>query len=89
MIANIFSYRFICWNVVLYTMLVFVIVIIPFYIGYFVLSNIRFGKYHIYPRNLSTYRYYIFCWFTSQERSCQNFVPDSLGYLSIPILESW
>nr|CAH0112470.1 unnamed protein product [Daphnia galeata] len=38
------SYRFICWNVVLYTMLVFVIVIIPFYIGYFVLSNIRFVR---------------------------------------------
>jgi hypothetical protein len=43
-----FSYRFICWNVVLYTMLVFVIVIIPFYIGYFVLSNIRFGKYNTF-----------------------------------------
>lgn len=39
------SYRFVCWNVVLYTMLVFVIVIIPFYIGYFILSNIRFGIY--------------------------------------------
>nr|SVE74207.1 EOG090X06XN [Daphnia barbata] len=38
------SYRFICWNVVLYTMLVFVIVIIPFYIGYFVLSNAWFVR---------------------------------------------
>jgi len=38
------SYRFVCWNVVLYSMLVLVIVVIPFYIGYFILSNVRLGK---------------------------------------------
>lgn len=38
------GFRFVCWNVVLYIMLVFVIVIIPFYIGYFVLSNLRFVR---------------------------------------------
>jgi len=38
------SYRFVCWNVVLYSMLVLVIVVIPFYIGYFILSNVRFVR---------------------------------------------
>nr|CAG4650182.1 EOG090X06XN [Sida crystallina] len=38
------SFRFICWNVALYAMLVLVIVVIPFYIGYFILSTIRYAK---------------------------------------------
>jgi hypothetical protein len=41
-------------------MLVFVIVIIPFYIGYFVLSNIRFGRYKVYSYNGTTFLTMIF-----------------------------
>ena len=74
----------------LYTMLVFVIVIIPFYIGYFVLSNIRFGNYLLtyclsknLLLNLSGFYFY------SQKRTCQNFVPAGLDFLLVPVLESW
>lgn len=38
------SSRYFHWNLVLYMMLFMVIVLIPFYIGYFIVSNIRFGK---------------------------------------------
>ncbi|GLH11508.1 hypothetical protein R5R35_012040 [Gryllus longicercus] len=38
------SSRYFHWNVGLYMMLFMVIVVIPFYIGYFILSNIRFVK---------------------------------------------
>ncbi|PSN41185.1 Golgi pH regulator [Blattella germanica] len=38
------SSRYFHWNLVLYMMLFMVIVLIPFYIGYFIVSNIRFVK---------------------------------------------
>ncbi|XP_049853558.1 Golgi pH regulator A isoform X1 [Schistocerca gregaria] len=38
------SSRYFHWNVGLYLMLFMVIVLIPFYIGYFILSNIRFVR---------------------------------------------
>ena len=38
------SFRFVCWNVALYMMLVLVIAIIPFCIGYYIVSNLRYGK---------------------------------------------
>ncbi|XP_008479018.1 Golgi pH regulator-like, partial [Diaphorina citri] len=36
------SSRYFHWNIVLYCMLFMVIVLIPFYIGYFIVTNIRF-----------------------------------------------
>ncbi|XP_069677519.1 Golgi pH regulator [Periplaneta americana] len=38
------SSRYFHWNLVLYVMLFMVIVLIPFYIGYFIVSNIRFVR---------------------------------------------
>lgn len=43
-IIMLFSSRYFHWNLGLYLMLFMVIVLIPFYIGYFVLSNIHIGK---------------------------------------------
>lgn len=38
------SSRYFHWNVGLYSLLFMVIVLIPFYIAYYIISNIRFGK---------------------------------------------
>nr|CAG4645553.1 EOG090X06XN [Lynceus sp. MCZ IZ 141354] len=47
------NYRFVCWNVVLYAMLALVIVVIPFNIGFFVISNLQFVR-RSWVRSLSS-----------------------------------
>ncbi|XP_067007866.2 Golgi pH regulator isoform X2 [Anabrus simplex] len=55
------SSRYFHWNVGLYMMLFMVIVVIPFYIGYFILSNIRFVKLQlIRPLTLLIWLVYIY-----------------------------
>nr|CAG4640891.1 EOG090X06XN [Eulimnadia texana] len=43
-ILGVLDSKFITWNIVLFFMLVMVIFIIPFYIGYFVISNLRYAR---------------------------------------------
>nr|CAG4643988.1 EOG090X06XN [Lepidurus arcticus] len=53
--------RFLCWSVVLYLMLGQVIVIIPFYICYFVVSNLRFIRRDlIRPLSLAIWFVYLY-----------------------------
>lgn len=43
--SKYFSSRYFHWNFGLYSLLFMVIALIPFYIAYFCISNIRFGKF--------------------------------------------
>lgn len=46
------SSRYFHWNLALYLILFMVIVILPFYISYFIMSNVSFGKLFLYYRNI-------------------------------------
>ncbi|XP_011336949.1 Golgi pH regulator isoform X1 [Ooceraea biroi] len=55
------SSRYFHWNVGLYMLLFMVIVLIPFYIAYFIISNIRFVRLHlIRPLTIVVYLFYLY-----------------------------
>nr|CAG4647933.1 EOG090X06XN [Moina brachiata]SVE93035.1 EOG090X06XN [Moina brachiata] len=55
------GYRFVCWNIALITMLIFVIIVIPFYIGYFIVSNIWFvRKTFIKPLSFFVWMFFLY-----------------------------
>ncbi|XP_043482866.1 Golgi pH regulator [Leptopilina heterotoma] len=55
------SSRYFHWNVGLYMLLFMVIVLIPFYIAYFIISNVRFVKLNfIRPLTMMVYLFYLY-----------------------------
>lgn len=79
------SYRFVCWNIALITMLIFVIIVIPFYIGYFIVSNIWFGRsYRVFAKSDQ-----INLFFNSKKNLHQTSVLFCVDVFPLLFLESW
>lgn len=59
----------------LYMILFMVIVILPFYIGYFIISNVSFGKYHRFYYSILNY----------DPKSFFSYFESLQKYLAVPI----